>query len=61
MEQTISTTHELLDTYVRLLSQTEHTQQLVLDPEWEVQKVSLPTRSKAESFLTLASSLTGPR
>lgn len=42
MEQTIATTHDLLNTYVKLLSQTVHTQQLLLDPDWEAQKVSHP-------------------
>ena len=39
MQETIQTTHELMDTYVRLMSQTEHTQRLLLDCEWEMQKV----------------------
>ena len=41
MEETVGTTHELLDTYVHLLSQAEHTQRLVRNPDWEVQKVNL--------------------
>ena len=39
MQETIQTTHDLMDTYVRLMSQTEHTQRLLLDGEWEMQKV----------------------
>lgn len=34
-EGTIATTHELLDLYVRLSSQAEHTSQLILDGRWE--------------------------
>ena len=43
-EGTIKTTHELLDLYVRLSSQAEHTQNLLLDRQWEgVTKVRLPS------------------
>lgn len=47
MQETIQTTHELMDTYVRLMSQTEHTQRLLLDGEWEMQKVRTEFRSVA--------------
>lgn len=34
-DSTIATTHELLDLYVRLSSQAEHTQNLLLDGQWQ--------------------------
>lgn len=40
-QDTMKTSHKLLDTYTRILSQADHTQQLLLDGNWEVQRVSL--------------------
>jgi hypothetical protein len=36
----MSKTHSLLDTYTKVLSQAEHTQNLLLDGSWEPQRVS---------------------
>lgn len=47
LSKTIGTTHELLDTYVKVLSQAQHTQSLLLDPEWEVAKVCLKAYTTA--------------
>ncbi|KAK9894067.1 hypothetical protein P389DRAFT_174067 [Cystobasidium minutum MCA 4210] len=37
-QSTISKTHSLLDTYTKVLSQAEHTQNLLLDGSWEPQR-----------------------
>lgn len=37
-------THSLLDTYTKVLSQAEHTQNLLLDGSWEPQRVSGASR-----------------
>lgn len=35
LSSTVSTTHALLDTYARILSQSEHASRLLLNPTWD--------------------------
>lgn len=35
MNSTVSATSQLLNTWTRILSQTEHNQRLILDPSWQ--------------------------
>ena len=60
MEETLETTHALLDLYVRLSSQTEHTQQLILDGQWGgVTKVRLPSPTLPFPFLAWTDEMRG--
>lgn len=51
-ENTVATAHELLDTYARLMSQTQHTQKLLLDGRWEAARVSGRSTCIRQSFST---------
>lgn len=40
LQESIQTSHRLLDIYTRVMSQTEHTRRLLLDGQWEMSRVS---------------------